>query len=328
MLVNLSASIFAEHINDHLATKGLPELPELARVQGLGDRLAGLLKDENFVSLNLAGDLARGDHWYSLSLLFICDYLHKGPGFTPAFGQDFIAAPSYEVLGSWSAELLNLGTMSAEDVLAITTQLASAVAANTFKGVAGKKAQIPNMMTLKPLVFQTSFKEGVQQAKNMRSNHGFQRHPNQASLDDDTIDGLKDAALHEFESISSTGIAIWTSTIKNQWIKAVSTRAMQSSQSARKITKYEMVPFSTLGTTIPVEVSSPAHEHLERDAFPVFIGVLSCSMNTLLDTNLRFSIGRPPRRQEKSLLIGWSANVSIRVAACFRSRELTKFDYS
>jgi hypothetical protein len=144
----LTPMLFAEHVNWHLKENkdehglAMPvmTLDQLYKVAGLADAFKSKLMESKFVNGEIATDLARQDRTFSMSLLYICEYLYQGPGFTQIRADQFSSTKSKEVLTKWGTELLSTPstTLDSKKILAGLTAVASIVLNPVITGAADK----------------------------------------------------------------------------------------------------------------------------------------------------------------------------------------------
>ena len=135
LLTNLTSLLYGEYINTYLRSVGLPDLHTLSTQPGLADAFAAQLKVPQFIQGEVYTDMAAaGDHKFSLSLLFACDYLHHGPGLIPSVDADYLSAPSSTVVNTWTQQLSQNPKASMPDVVAFCSKAASIVCATTDSG--------------------------------------------------------------------------------------------------------------------------------------------------------------------------------------------------
>jgi hypothetical protein len=92
----------AEHIDAELKRLGQPSIKELTVMDGFSDYAIKTMSTNRWINQEIAVDLWRGDHLFTISMLLLVDFLKSDPTKIPAYGTRFQDRPSYEVLQAWS----------------------------------------------------------------------------------------------------------------------------------------------------------------------------------------------------------------------------------
>lgn len=92
----------AEHINSALRGMDQPDIHELVAIPGFTDLVIERLQTDHFIDVEVLTDITRGDHLFSISMLFIADYLHLQPTSIPAYGPGMNHRPSHQILQKWT----------------------------------------------------------------------------------------------------------------------------------------------------------------------------------------------------------------------------------
>ena len=199
----LTPMLFAEHINwhlkdnkdDHGVAKPVMILDQLYRVAGLADAFKSKLMESKFVNGEIATDLARQDRTFSMSLLYICEYLYQGPGFTQIRADQFSSTKSKEVLTKWGTELLSAPSTSLDSkkILAGLAAVASIVLNPVTTGAADKPTVESAM---RRAVMDNVFKPAVTAALEVQSSRKEPPPPKSEPASDDEHEGTHGHGHH------------------------------------------------------------------------------------------------------------------------------------
>ncbi|KAI0886716.1 uncharacterized protein GGS22DRAFT_116844 [Annulohypoxylon maeteangense] len=116
VMTMLMAYCLGEHINTHLAKLGhltLKDLIDLDKDGGADgnttfhEYMRDRMEDDDFIDGEIMVDQNNKDHLFSISLLFIVDYLIYQPGNLPGYADGYIERPSNQILQHWSTNIWN-----------------------------------------------------------------------------------------------------------------------------------------------------------------------------------------------------------------------------
>lgn len=107
MVTSLTSYCYGEYINGVLDKAGIGEGEEgllwLAGRFGFQDYLLDKVLNPSFVAVEFRTDVQRGDHVFSMLMLYILDYMYYGgPQAIPCYDDDYENRPSFKVVGAWS----------------------------------------------------------------------------------------------------------------------------------------------------------------------------------------------------------------------------------
>lgn len=231
LITNLTSLLYGEYINTYLRLVGLPDLHTLSTQPGLADAFAAQLKVPQFIQGEVYTDMAaHGDHKFSLSLLFACDYLHHGPGLIPSVDADYASAPSSAVVDTWTQQLSQNPKAPMPDVVAFCSKAASIVCA-TRDG--GHVKPMP-ISSIAKSIFGTSIPANPTA---MTKKFGL---PSAASASDfsssikSALNDLQAADVDQWKSIALQNLLLWNNNA-TKWQSAVGSVAGQSTSTTRDI---------------------------------------------------------------------------------------------
>lgn len=234
--MQLTGLLFAEHVDWHLtgntddqgAAKPLPTLAQLAAVQGFKEAFCDKLMNARFIQGEIATDLARGgEHIFSLALLFICQYMYHGPGFTSLTSTAFSTAASCQVLTQWATELLDQPNADPRKIFVSLVDVASMVVdpSETIKVV---RAAIPFQpgasiiaAGVPQLVLQSVFRPAFAKIA-----------PSSGSAGDDPLGDLINEDIREYITIAANNQAQWLA-MQDKWTRAVVAVATATTQDVK-----------------------------------------------------------------------------------------------
>lgn len=144
--------MLAEHINWHLASitdpvtgHALPSLQQLTTTSGFAKRLGQTLANPDFIQGEIYHDMAQGNHTFSMSLIFIVQYLVNGPGFIALDQTEFQASASQQILVEWTKNLVNISDIDTGKAFSFITFVASGVVLPSTDVATGQAAN-PGMV--------------------------------------------------------------------------------------------------------------------------------------------------------------------------------------
>ncbi|KAK4203359.1 hypothetical protein QBC40DRAFT_262471 [Triangularia verruculosa] len=254
----LTSLLFAEHVNFHLAgykaeqgnPRPVPSLDELMKTAGFVAAFAQKLGDTKFIKGEIYSDMARGNHAFSMALLFILQYLRSGPGFTPLSASAFQSSPARQVLMQWASELVAVPQTNVSTVFSFITHVASGVLLpdptvtpmKARMGIAGRDVS-KTASTGDGTVTGAAFPVGALSSTIMDSviqpavsslvrtpPAGMERH--QATAIQSDLDGLEKSDVVEYQTIAIANQAQWNG-MGDRWLKAVSQAANFQTQYSR-----------------------------------------------------------------------------------------------
>lgn len=229
-MAEVTSLVFAEYINQHLKTKGLPPLASLHNKPGVLAELQAALTSDLFLGGVLLADMANHHYMYSTALLYALEYIEHGPGFVPILGNAFANSTSNKVLKIWCEYLLQQPDLANDDgvkkILSFSLEVASMVSVPVVKG----QLKSADGLAMRRLVLNNSIKGSLTATKS-RSAKSPTRVPATilSAMSDDKIDELIENATQNFKSISTRCREIWA-TLSDNWLSAVSVSAKKVDQ--------------------------------------------------------------------------------------------------
>ncbi|KAH6880531.1 hypothetical protein B0T10DRAFT_609611 [Thelonectria olida] len=209
-----STMLFSEHINWSLRDGGSPDLKALRQNASFVGDLEDRLKSPHFVAGAIRQDLANHDHTYTTSLLFVYDYVHLGPGFTPHLDGEFTNAPSGQLVSNWIEPLFEDIDDETRAVVSMTLAKATSLV-HALTNEVGQVGQVDNLVRIRAMT-----------AIGLLS---------QERIDplNDSLQKLQEQDNGTWQSIASQNKALWDNT-ENTWANAVSSIATQSTQNTEE----------------------------------------------------------------------------------------------
>ncbi|KAJ1324773.1 Hint domain-containing protein [Microdochium nivale] len=253
-VLSLTSLLIAEHINWHLAggvdsatgaSQALPSLHDLAAMPDFVEKFGKLLHDPHFIRGQISHDVAQGDHIFSLALLFMGEYLHKGPGFIALDPHAFSSSTSREVLVEWSLNLAAIDDVDMEKTFSFITYVASGVVlpdvdvglqapgpntTGTETAISDSGAVFPSG-SLSQIILDTVWKPTVGSLPSSGQSlqpTGTGRSASPALLQ---VDSLAQQDMVELQTIAMDNLAQWN-TMGSDWIGAVSKMANVQTQTS------------------------------------------------------------------------------------------------
>ncbi|KAH8429650.1 uncharacterized protein LDX57_007322 [Aspergillus melleus] len=127
-IVRVATLCYCEHVTRKLAAAKVEALNKLRSYSGFGAFMKDRLKKKPFIQGVIRDDARNGSHIYSMTLLFIADFLDRGDLGIPALDDGFVFAPSLDILGIWSKTLWELdGKERMDQTVKFCGRLATAV---------------------------------------------------------------------------------------------------------------------------------------------------------------------------------------------------------
>ncbi len=167
---------------------------------------------------------AGGDHKFSLSLLFACDYLKHGTGLIPRVDGDYASAPSSTVVSTWTHELSLNSKVSMPNVVTFCSKAASIVCATTDNG---HVKPMPISSVAKSIFGQALSSEISQVAKqSVSSSAGSVGDLSQSVTS--ALNSLHTADVDQWQSIAQQILLLWNNNA-SKWQTAVASVATQTS---------------------------------------------------------------------------------------------------
>ncbi|KAK4174090.1 hypothetical protein QBC36DRAFT_303126 [Triangularia setosa] len=260
-IVSLTSLLFAEHVNLHLAgykaeqgnARPVPSLDELIKTVGFEDfvtAFAQKLGDTKFIKGEIYSDMARGNHTFSMALLFILQYLRNGPGFTPLSASAFQSSPARQVLMQWTSELVAVPQTNVSTVFSFITHVASGVllpdptvtpmkAHMWIVGQDVSKAASTGAGTVTGAAFPVgAFSSTIMDSVVQLAVSSVVRTPpagmesHQATAIQSDLDRLEKSDVLEYQTIAMANQAQWNG-MGDRWLKAVSQAANIQTQYSR-----------------------------------------------------------------------------------------------
>lgn len=221
IMTNISSLLYGEHINWYLRSKNISSLETLAKIPCFAEAFANEIQTPRFVKSEVYTDMVKRVHDYSLSLLYICEYLHQGGGIVPLVDEEFALSASGKVLDNWIRQLSS-ATPSAplKDVITFCSKAASLVHAVTSAGL----LQLPKMADIAKSIFSPSFSATNEHtsADRVKELVGFAASPDLTTADSE-----------EWKSIAAMNMALWADTA-NLWTGAVVAKTVFSTSTIRE----------------------------------------------------------------------------------------------
>jgi hypothetical protein len=250
--------LFTEHVNWHLAgykdetgnARPVPTMDQLMKTTGFAAAFARKLGDTRFIRGEIYSDMARGNHTFSMALLFILQYLHDGPDFTALSASAFQSSPARKVLMQWTSELVAVPQTNVSTVFPFITHVASAVllpdptavpmrARVVVVGQDFSKAASTGAGTVTGAAFpvgalsSTILGSVVQPAlSSVVRTTAAGLECRQASTIQPELDGLAQSDVVEYETTAMANQAQWNG-MGDRWLKAVGQAANVQSQCSR-----------------------------------------------------------------------------------------------
>ncbi|KPM39826.1 hypothetical protein AK830_g6732 [Neonectria ditissima] len=209
-----STMLFSEHVNWSLRNGGSPDLKALRDDANFVNDLEDRLRNSHFVAGAIRQDLANHDHTYTTCLLFVYDYIHLGPGFTPHLDGDFTSAPSGKLMYTWLQSLFEDVENEARAVISMTLAKATSLV-HVITNEVGQVFQADNVVRVQAM-----------------TEMGFIPKDVVGSLGD-SLKRLQEQDTGTWKSIATQNKALWDNT-ENIWANAVSSVATRSTQSTEE----------------------------------------------------------------------------------------------
>jgi hypothetical protein len=209
--------LFSEHVNWSLRDGGSHDLKVLREDATFVIDLEDRIKSPHFVAGAIRQDLINHDHTYTTCLLFVYDYVHIGPGFTPHLDAGFTSAPSGQLVSSWSQTLFEDVDDETKAVISMTLAKATSLVHAITNG-AGQITQVDNIARIQAM---TSI--GLL-SRNVIDPLG------------DPLQKLQEEDAGTWQSIASQNRVLWDNT-ESIWANAVSSVATQSTQTTTDLAR-------------------------------------------------------------------------------------------
>ncbi|KAK7419301.1 hypothetical protein QQX98_003453 [Neonectria punicea] len=209
-----STMLFSEHVNWSLRDGGSPDLKALREDPSFVTDLENFLKSPHFVAGAIRQDLVNHDHTYTTCLLFVYDYVHLGPGFTPHLDGDFTSAPSGQLVSNWAQTLFDDLDNETQAVVSMTLAKATSLVHAITDG-AGQVSPVDNIARVQAMT-----EIGLLSEDMVGALAGSLRR-------------LQDEDAGAWQSIASQNKALWDNT-ETIWADAVSSVATKSTQNTEE----------------------------------------------------------------------------------------------
>ncbi|KDR76297.1 hypothetical protein GALMADRAFT_140011 [Galerina marginata CBS 339.88] len=234
VMTNVTSLLYGEHVNWYLRSKNLPNLATLAKIPGFADVFAKELQEPRFVKSEIYTDMVKHTHDYSLSLLFISEYLYHGAGVVPHIDDEFASSISGKILGNWINQLSSASPqIPIKDVVAFCAKAASMVHATT----AGGHVEPPTVANLAKSIFGTAIFKAIAVAGSNAAAAaiGPAAVANKVKAFANVATGpeMRTADIEEWASITSINMTVWGNTANN-WESAVIAKTQFSTSSTRQ----------------------------------------------------------------------------------------------
>lgn len=255
-VAELSTLLFAEFVDWALENSKLPSLAALSGEPGFADAFKAYISTEQFIANVLFTEMAAGNRYYSVALVFVCDYLYEGPGFIPWIGDAFQDSNSSHVLTEWSGVLLSMEDANPATIFDFACEAASLVSAPVtdkleleISGGKATRSQVMNGFFRNAVAavqkkggagISTKLPVGKTGSKALASvgaaiSAKVKLSPAVLKLTVKDLDDLTDRGQETFVSIASTMLGIWDSTVSEHFSAAVAKLVLEVDQSQRKV---------------------------------------------------------------------------------------------
>ena len=190
---------------------------------------------------------AAGDHKFSLSLLFTCDYLYHGPGLIPRVDGDYAEAPSSTVINSWTQELSVNSKASMSTIVAFCSKAASIVCATTDNG----HVQPTPYSAIARSVYDHAILGPTSTAVRQSGPPGTSSAEDFNSSIKSALNELQNVDVDQWQSIAQQNFSLWNNNA-TKWQSAVGSVASQASSTTQDISNQFGEGF-VIGLTLGLE---------------------------------------------------------------------------
>lgn len=173
---------------------------------------------------------AGGDHKFSLSLLFACDYLKHGPGLIPSVDAAYASAPSASVVSTWTHQLSSISKVTMPNVVEFCSKAASLVCTATENGHVKPMplkivAHSVFGQALSSDIAQFAQQDAKKVLPNAAPNGNLSKSVTSALSN---LDSVQTADVDQWQSIAQQLLLLWNNNAP-KWQNAVTSVATQSS---------------------------------------------------------------------------------------------------